>query len=305
MREYNKHVRWKSRHWGQLKLLVSEIEFLTSYYERNYLVVYAGAAPGVHVPILADMFSTMHFILIDPQSSMIANGQYANIQIIQAMMTDELARELASHPWRDKILFISDVRIGPSARHETAQEHQERIHRDMLSQKGWLEILQPVASILKFRLPWDGASTRYLDGKILFPVYGKEVTHEARLWVPKGANIVDYDNKQYEGVMAYFNQEFRPAIYEFAGQYKCFDCTSFRWIVGKYLQTAGMTHSDAAIDRKCVIIEITLFRFRQKYNKKLRKNWGCTSSCKDAEQRAGGACMSHRHYLGQHEGVKV
>ncbi len=52
IREYSQHVRWKNRHWGQLKLLLSEIEFLTPYYECNYLVVYAGAAPGVHVPIL-------------------------------------------------------------------------------------------------------------------------------------------------------------------------------------------------------------------------------------------------------------
>jgi hypothetical protein len=89
----------------------------------------------------------------------------------------------------------------------------------------------------------------------------------------RGANLVEYDNKRYEGLMAYFNQEFRPAIYDFAGKSKCFDCTSFRWIVGQYLWAADMTHTGPAIDRKCVIIEITLFRFRQKYNKFLRRHW--------------------------------
>jgi hypothetical protein len=249
VREYRKHVRWKNRHWGQLKLLVSEIEFLTPYYGGNYLVVYAGAAPGIHIPIRADMFPTMYFTLIDPQPSMIANGQYANIEVIQVMMTNELASEFVSHPWHDRILFISDVRIGPGDQRGTNQEHQERIQRDMISQQGWLEILQPVSSILKFRLPWDGVSTSYLDGEILFPVFGREVTHEARLCVPRGASVIEYDNKQYEGLMAYFNQEFRPAIFEFAGQSRCFDCTSFRWVMGQYLQAVDEICTGAAIDR--------------------------------------------------------
>ena len=270
-REYSLHTTWKGRHWGQLKLLLSEIEFLTPYHGWGYHVIYAGAAPGVHIPILADMFPTMHFILIDPHPSMIVNGQYANIEVIQDMMTDDLARELCSRPWQDKILFISDIRIGPTLRREPDDVQQERIHRDMLSQRGWVKILQPVCSMLKFRLPWDGTSTSYLDGTVFFPVYGKDLTHEARLCVPKGANVVDYDNKLYETQMAYFNQRFRPAMYHFAGKYKCFDCSSFRWIVAEYLKAAAMTHDSHAIDRQCVIIEITLFRFKQLYNKRLRR----------------------------------
>ncbi len=35
-------------HWGQRKLLLSEIEFLTLYSEKNDNVIYAGAAPGTH-----------------------------------------------------------------------------------------------------------------------------------------------------------------------------------------------------------------------------------------------------------------
>jgi hypothetical protein len=139
------------------------------------------------MPILADMFPTMHFILIDPQPSMIVNGQYANIEVIQGLMTNEMAREFVSHSWRDKILFISDVRIGPPSQRETEQAQQDRIHRDMLSQQGWHEILQPVSSILKFRLPWNGSNLSYLNETIHLPVYWKLLTHEARLCVPRGA----------------------------------------------------------------------------------------------------------------------
>ena len=34
------------RHWGQRKLLLSEIYFLTKYGDKSFNVVYAGAAPG-------------------------------------------------------------------------------------------------------------------------------------------------------------------------------------------------------------------------------------------------------------------
>ena len=55
-------------HWGQRKLLMSEIEFLLSTLPKSQqcVVVYAGAAPGTHVRILADMFPSHLFVLVDP-----------------------------------------------------------------------------------------------------------------------------------------------------------------------------------------------------------------------------------------------
>lgn len=46
---YLSSCSWQQRsviHWGQRKLLLSEIEFLTLYGEDGMWVVYAGAAPG-------------------------------------------------------------------------------------------------------------------------------------------------------------------------------------------------------------------------------------------------------------------
>ncbi len=56
-------------HWGQRKLLISEVEFLTQYVEpeQETTLVYAGAAPGTHILFLAEMFPTLHFILVDPR----------------------------------------------------------------------------------------------------------------------------------------------------------------------------------------------------------------------------------------------
>lgn len=56
-------------HWGQRKLLLSEIQLLCMYCrpEVSYHVVYAGSAPGTHLAFLDDMFMRRHtWELIDP-----------------------------------------------------------------------------------------------------------------------------------------------------------------------------------------------------------------------------------------------
>jgi hypothetical protein len=240
-------------HWGQLKLLLSEIEFLTPFYGQSFRVVYAGAAPGVHIPLLASMFATMRFVLVDPQPSMIENREYPNIVVLRDFMSDALAEEFAGSP----VLFISDVRVGAGEK-ESDDAQQDRIQRDMDAQRRWIELMHPVASMLKFRLPWRRGVTNYLSGTIFFPVYGKALTHEARLVVPGGACAVDYDNGLYEQQMVYFNRRLRPAIQSVLGG-GCYDCTSFRWIVRGYLaRTLGNSFDPLVVDAHCIAIELEL-----------------------------------------------
>jgi hypothetical protein len=58
-------------HWGQRKLLLSEIQFLTKYYDlfdnnKKKYVLYVGAAHGIHIPVLSKLFPELNFILYDP-----------------------------------------------------------------------------------------------------------------------------------------------------------------------------------------------------------------------------------------------
>jgi hypothetical protein len=208
--DYSRAPTAQVRHAGQLKLLLAEIEFLTPYKTMNYTVIYAGAAPGLHIPRLASMFPAMRFVLIDPMP--FACSDDSNIQIIRDYMTNRLAVVLRqTHP---NILFISDVRIGPSSSKESERDHQLRIQCDMYDQMGWHEILDPVASMLKFRLPWDlKARSVYLAGTIHLPVFGRFLTHETRLIVARGAGLARYDTAQYERRMAYFNRVLRVQTY--------------------------------------------------------------------------------------------
>ena len=292
IREYSREAQeWAPLHVGQMKLLISEIEFLTPFYGRSFVVVYAGAAPGVHMPILAGMFPTMHFLLIDPVPSMIENGDYINVTILQEPMTDALAHHIVRDHQRN-ILFISDVRVGSQDPYEPEAIHQARVQRDMEAQRVWLQILRPRMSILKFRLPWNQGNgvTYYPAGFVYLPVYGKQFTHEARLVVDRDTHDIPYDHRRYEGQMAHFNQVNRPALYpsrastrarlglehaqgvDEASQdvYRCYDCTAFQAILGEYLLKTGqldpysMHHE--AIDAECLQLEMRLNYFYQVWN---------------------------------------
>lgn len=79
-------------HWGQRKLLMSEIEFLTLHGHKANLVVYAGAAPGTHISMLSEMFPQHNFILVDPSPFTVKESD--RIVCMQQLFTDELAREI-------------------------------------------------------------------------------------------------------------------------------------------------------------------------------------------------------------------
>ena len=61
-------------HFGQRKLFLSEVEFLTNVcasFEakkpfKPIVCIYAGAAPGNHIDLLSQMFPFVKFHLVDP-----------------------------------------------------------------------------------------------------------------------------------------------------------------------------------------------------------------------------------------------
>ena len=161
-------------HWGQRKLLLSEIEFLTLHADPRTptLVVYAGAAPGAHIPYLSELFPGIKFVLVDPAS--FCDGiECPHIQIRQRCFTHATAVELSQ--WCQEnhtvLLFISDIRASDETSSEQISNQNEgQINVDMQWQMDWVNIMRPHASMMKFRLPYGLGSTEYLSGKIFFQV---------------------------------------------------------------------------------------------------------------------------------------
>jgi hypothetical protein len=68
--QYSRDVATSVLHFGQLKLLCSEIQFLVAVGDwKGCTLIYAGASPGHHIPYLMRMFPRLGFVLVDPKHS--------------------------------------------------------------------------------------------------------------------------------------------------------------------------------------------------------------------------------------------
>jgi len=106
----------------------------------------------------------------------------------------------------------------------------------MAMQRRWVEIIRPVASLLKFRLPYaeQGVSepVEYLDGKAFLQVWSPRSTTELRLYVTDPDSKKIYDPVEYEEKMFRQNNISRSwesfphdfPLSAVSGLDYCFDC---------------------------------------------------------------------------------
>lgn len=209
----------KSIHWGQRKLLMSEIEFFTLYLGKDIkdpLCVYVGAASGTHIAILSNMFPSLQFHLYDPNKFAITETN--RIKIFNEYFTDKIAKTYAG---RNNVFFISDIRTvdsegnfkkaleevgitkfdrndkpeGPydlikKAKSKSNEKNEKGIWEDMENQQNWVLIINPIHALLKFRLPWpqeyvDGEpvdrTVSYLKGIVFWQPWAGQNSTETRL----------------------------------------------------------------------------------------------------------------------------
>ena len=251
---YNGNMRKTRLHWGQRKLLMAEIEFLTLIGRENLrdaLVVYAGAAPGTHMTYLCGLFPEVKFLLVDPAPFQVKAS--AQVAIIYDLFTDEMARVIASVcDVHTPVYFISDVRSTDPTSGQTREIMEGQVFSDHVDQMRWHELMGSRRSMLKFRLPWNTAQTEYLDGDIYLPVWGTRTTTECRLITheqfPCKKKV--YDNVKLERQMMYFNNVTRHSLFPHRvvggeGIDHCYDCTAECHILGRYLE-AYPERQDAA-----------------------------------------------------------
>lgn len=227
-------------HFGQLKLLLSEILFLTMHWNPkthpNPTLLYIGAAPGYHLGALEMLFPEFSYILYDGGNIRVPKAVEAKAKIfsgsVSGFFTNAEAQKYAD---RDDIFLVSDIRSGIDKTPDLTSE--ALIASDMYTQSGWVEIIRPVESLLKFRLPYyvkdietliqqlqnnylqklagysDRLSVPYLHGYVYKQCYAPKRSTELRLvpirqddkFVYRHYNIVDMQNK-----CNYFNNYIRP-----------------------------------------------------------------------------------------------
>ena len=198
----------KKTHLGQLKLLIAEILFLSKYSKEGNKVIYVGAAPGYHINILIKMFPYLTFDLWDSREFDIK--PHPNVKIFNRYFKDEDALDYKGDA--SNILFISDIRNLDVERYKSGSQQRalnNLIKTDNDYQLDWVTILKPIASSLKFRLPYDEEKTPFYPGKIYLQAYSQMTSTESRLFSTNFEKIVHYDNNEFEEKLAYFNCNYR------------------------------------------------------------------------------------------------
>ena len=198
-------------HWGQRKLLMSEIDFLTRYgTEKECTVVYAGASPGGHIPFLRDMFKKVNFILVDPNPFDISPSD--RIVLKQQYFSSEMASEIRKEKGDDEIiLFISDIRTA-DWKTQSPKDYLLYLEADNIAQQEWHTMIRAHKSMLKFSLPYGNGKTTYLDGDLYYPVWGPQTTTECRLVPNSGTK--EYDHSVHEQQMFFFNTVIRNTSFK-------------------------------------------------------------------------------------------
>lgn len=250
-------------YWGQRKLLLSAIEFLSTYAKSSDAsgdygplalsgagtrVVYAGASPGLYFDFLANMFPHLIFDLYDPREM---HATSSSVNIFKQFFTDDTARQYEGQ----KVIFMSDIRGECyTESNKTNPDVEEKVQMDMEAQKRWVKIMKPRVAWLKFRLPYTKGITRYLKGHLYIQPWTSPSSTENRLVVTDRIQEADYDNQWnseadydnlwHSNAMYYHNQIQRYFYYDHPidcskhdcqGLDHCYDCSREILILGQYL----------------------------------------------------------------------
>jgi len=230
------HENKTALHWGQRKLLLSEVEFFSIYWDAlkipNPICVYAGAAPGTHILLLSEMFPSFTFHLYDPSPFTIKASP--KIQLFNEYFTDDVADRYSG---RKDIFFLSDIRtadyklfqreslasrgitqfddnrlpIGPydlvvAATKESDMKTEDQIWGDMNMQQTWINRINPEHALLKFRLPYVQSGTDrvvpYLRGVVYWQVWSPQTSTETRLKPVRNSSgiydLAEWSTLEYE-----------------------------------------------------------------------------------------------------------
>jgi hypothetical protein len=246
-------------HWGQLKLFLTEVEFLNivrslvkplqeksnknGHNSYKIILIYPGAAPGNHTNFLHSMFPEMEFHLYDKQ-------KFVAKPTKQIMLYDQYFFEEDAKKWKatiDKLkgsgenVFValcSDIRTEPAT--------EDEVKKNMEMQRQWWDIIEPDLTMFKFRLPWSPGITVYPLGEIYIQPFAGQTSTETRLIFKKNAPLIEYDNQKYEQALFFHNTKARNCLWptqfekmptlENDGFCTCYDCSALVWILSDYLK---------------------------------------------------------------------
>ena len=253
-------------HLGQRKLFMAELQALTILFNLYSLsatdkavVVYAGAASGIHLTLLFKLFPNIEWHLYDPapffhilvKISKISDNKN-NIHLYNDFFTNETAKF-----WNNKCdIFICDIRLNA----DTSEEFEKQVGADMKMQDDWTRLISPkIGASLKFRPPYLTSDIKsyyikYIKGKVLWQIWPPKSSTECRLIIEAkdakpNSPPMDFDAVKYQNICNEHNLIDRcwktyalpcNGLQHVPGYDRCFDCTSeaMAWLEYNKLKNA-------------------------------------------------------------------
>lgn len=202
--------------YGQLKLLVSEINFFNRYWDPNKIpepiCIYVGAADGMHIKALYELYPQFEYHLYDkrPFSNLLNNIDKIHLHN-QYFDNDELQKyKSLAH----RIFFMSDIRSlsydNDTRGYKAMMDNENSVYKDMMMQQEWVLNLRPYKSMLKFRLPYKNDYTKtlypnlkmkYLSGICWLQPWRASTSSELRLIPNDDLEQQDWNFEKVENIM--------------------------------------------------------------------------------------------------------
>lgn len=240
--------RSKVVHLGQRKLLMAELDFLTDHVPAigECTVVYAGAACGRHIAVFLELFPLVKWHLYDTNEfSRILVGN-PNVTLHKEYLTERIAAGYSVH---EDVLFISDIRTCMTKGKPITDADVSKDNRLNLS---LVEAVDPMACMLKFRLPYAEGVTMLFEGEVRLQCWCDRESTEARLVCARPYVRKWYDHRAHEERMCFHNAK-RPypipgctvlaSLAESAGVPDHYDMYRESTIVTKYMKRTGSTEA--------------------------------------------------------------
>lgn len=211
--------------WGQMKLLMGEIIWLSNHWNRQIypkiILVVAGGASGMHYAAISEMYEDILEIhLWDTNPFAMGLDKIPKIKLHRKLMFEEDARrEYSNSPY--PIFFASDLRsisethLKSSGAKYSKREIEEGIWKDHELQRRLMEAVNPVSACLKFRLPyylptqtWQPKYKDYLSGYVYKQCFNGASSSESRLIPMKKDGVWQtcrYSCQEYEEKLFWHN----------------------------------------------------------------------------------------------------
>jgi len=266
-RKYTDTENEKNIHYGQLKLLISEIEFLINKNQKLF-ILYIGAAPGHHLTILSQCFPENIFICFD--ATKFGVNPSNNLIFKRRFFVDYDSEFYAS---LENLLLISDIRGNLSIENSEIQsfdKFEEEVSKNLEQQKNWVLDMKPQFSLLKFRFPFTVKNYTYFPGEINFQVFAPVSSSETRLVVSRKdiEKQEVYDTEKYNNQLYFFNLCYRSkTFYEDEPVFGIsFDFCKTAKVIRELLKSMNEDFSDNSV-YSLLVVFINAFKMNRNFPK--------------------------------------